>query len=374
MKLIFKNALCLCLLVSLSSMVAYANTILPTDKSEFTKTIKKKFNMSAEGEVKIVNKYGDIRLKTWDRDEVNVEITITVNARNESAADNIFERIGVDFSNNNRAVSAETQIESQKSNWSNKGGKGDFRIDYEVSMPDRASLILSNKYGDADIDAIGGDADLYVKYGNFNLESVGENTNIDLGYGNGTIGRTKGVGINIKYSKIKLKQADQVNIESKYSKIYVDQAGLMKSVSKYDSYALGELQEFRNQGKYDHFEIEKVDRINVYSKYSDFKVDDLTTSGDFELKYGGVKIDRLRKGFDGVNLNCEHADCKIYLEDQASFQLDAVASHATVRFPEGMEVVMEKKKDYGHEIKGHRGAKSSGKIKARMKYGSLKVR
>jgi len=374
MKLIFKNALCLCLLVSLSSMVTHANTILANGKTEFTKTIKKSFNMNAGGEVTLANKYGDIKLKTWDRDEVNIEVTITVNARSESSADNIFNRIDVDFSNSSRAVSAKTQIESKRSNYWGNNEKGDFRIDYEVSMPNRASLVLSNKYGDAEIDAIGGDADVKVKYGNFNLESVGENANIDLGYGNGTIGTTKGVGINIKYSKIKLKQADQVNIESKYSKIYVDRAGLMKSVSKYDSYDLGELQELNSQGKYDHFEIEKVGRVSAYAKYSDFKLDELVKGGNFELKYGGVKIDKLHNGFEELKLSGEHADCKIYMEEQASFQLDAVASHATVRYPTGMEVVMEKKKDYGHEIKGYKGSKNSGKITARMKYGSLKVR
>jgi len=314
-------------------------------------------------------------LKTWNRNEVNIEITVTVNARNESMADNVFERIDIGFSNNSNAVTAETTIESTKSSWwGNSGDKGDFKIDYEVSIPEAASLDLSNKYGDADIGSIGGAANIVVKYGDFKLESVNRNTKISLGYGNATIGRLGDVGMDIKYSKLKIREAGQVNIESKYSKIYIEKSGQMKSLSKYDTYNLGEVRTLNSQGKYDHFEIEKANKITAYAKYSDFGIIELHEKGTFELKYGNVKIKSLQNGFDEVSLNCEYTDCKIYTNGGIDFELDVVTSHSSVYYPSDMNVSYEQKKNSDHEVKGHRGRKGSGKIKARMRYGGIKVK
>ena len=64
-------------------------------KTEFTKNINKEFNISANGDVSLANKYGKVDLKTWSQNKVKIDITITVDARNQSNADDIFERIKI---------------------------------------------------------------------------------------------------------------------------------------------------------------------------------------------------------------------------------------------------------------------------------------
>ncbi len=373
-KLIFKNLFLSLLLIGFFAPATYADTGLPTVKEEFTKTIKKSFNISSDGNVALTNKYGRINLTTWNKNEVKIDVTITVKTRNESTANDIFDRINVDFSNTGSSVRAETTIESQKSNWWGSNSKGDFKIDYEVSMPKNASLELRNKYGDAEIDAIGGDAQVVVKYGNFNLRSVGGKTEIDLGYGNATVGEIGDGNIVIKYSKLKVKKANQVNLESKYSKIYIEGADKLKTITKYDSYDIGEIQELSNQGKYDHFKIEKVDHFRAFSKYTDYVVQDLSKNAECEMRYGGVKIENLRQGFEMVSFECEYTDCKVYMDNGASFQLDAIADYSTIRYPDNMEVSYDKNRSNTHEVRGHRGSKNAGKIKARLRYGGLKIR
>jgi hypothetical protein len=365
--------LLLFLLIGIARVDLQANTTLP-GSTEFTKTIKKNYKMAADGEVTLSNKYGKINLKTWDRNEVSIEVTITAKSRSESAANEIFKRIKIDFADGSDYVKAETTIEAQKSSWWGNESKGDFRIDYEVSMPNAASLDLSNKYGDAEIGAIGGGGIFSIKYGNFNVQSVGKDTKIDLGYGNGTIGKTNNVEVNIKYSKIKLKEVANVNIESKFSKVYIDKADKIKSESRYDTYELGELKELSNQGKYDHFEIERIDQVTSYSKYTDFKIGELYIDGEFELSYGGLTIESLKKGFHAISLDCSYTDCKIYLDDNTDFQLDAVTEYASINYPGDTEVTIEKNKNNNHEVKGHRGGSGGGMIKARLKYGGLKLK
>lgn len=374
MKLICKNILIFFVVFGFANTAISANPDPSISKKEFVKTIKKNFKMSADGQVTLSNKYGKINLKTWDRNEVNVEVKITVDARTEANANEVFQRININFSNGTDYVKAITEIESQKSSWWGSDAQGEFRIDYEVSIPKSASIDLSNQYGDAEIGAIGGNAIIAIKYGNFNVHSVGKNTTVNLGYGNGSIGKSRDTDVSVKYSKINLIETGDVKVESKYSKVYIDKAEIIKSTSSYDTYRIGQLKELVHEGKYDHFEIESVDKITTYSKYTHFKIGSLHNSGSFELNYGGLTINELRKGFKSLSLNCGYTECKIYLEGNSAFQLDAITEYASISYPSDMEVTFEKIKSSSHEVKGYRGKSNAGMIKAVLKYGGLKLK
>lgn len=376
----FNIPLFLLLLVGLlGTELQAADGLLPAGKSEFTKTIKKEFNMSATGDVSLMNKYGNVDVNTWDKGMVKINVTIIVNARSEDQANKTFERINIDFSNSSDYVKAETIIETQsKSGWSLWGNNGknssDFKIHYDVFMPRSANLSLANKYGNATVAKLGGNAKIQVKYGDFRLDGVGKNCEVSLGYGNGSIDHAGNTRLNIKYSKLRLKEAGDVDVESKYSKVYIDGASNINSSSKYDTYQFGAINEFSNSGKYDNIEIESVTTVSASAKYSDYKIAELKNQGTFDLRYGGVTIKKLHQGFSKLRLNGKYTGFKVELDNNTNFQLDAVAEHASIRYPEGMEVTHEKEKGSYHEVKGYRGSKNGGMIKAQIDYGSLKIR
>jgi hypothetical protein len=345
----------------------------PFWKAEFTKNITKEFNISANGDVTLKNKYGKINLKTWSQNKVKVEVKITVNARNQSDADAIFKRIKINFSNGADFVNAETVIEStKKSYWGD--GKGDFKIDYMVHMPKSCNLNLSNKYGHSTIAEIDGKAVIEVKYGDLTMDGVNNDCKITLGYGNGTIVKVGHAEIEVKYSKIKINHDANVDVISKYSKVYIDEAGDVKSSSKYDTYRLGNLLELRNEGKYDNFEIDNINLINTTSRYSDFDVEKLKKEGDFSLEYGNVVIGTLLKNFTSLRLDGRYTNFKITTEEGTNYAFDAVARYADVKYPSGFEVTYEKEKGSSYEVKGYKGSKNASLIKAKVEYGGVKIR
>jgi hypothetical protein len=370
---IFKKSLLLCCLFAMISIQVNAAGEKPQHKTEYTKEIKKSFNMNAEGTVELSNKYGTVNLNTWNKKEVSIAVTITVKARGESSANNIFDRIDIGFSNSSSRVSAITEIESQKSSWWGDGEKGDFRIDYEVSIPSAASLELSNNYGDAFIEKIGGSADVSIKYGNIDLRGVGKTSKIYLGYGNANIGNLNDLEAKVNYSKFKVEKTGRVNLESKYSKVYIDEASNINSESKYDSYDLGIIESLDNEGKYDHFEIRKAQRVRSNAKYSNFEIDELSEEAIFDLRYGGVIIEDLKSGFELVSIEGSHSNGTIYMDDNVAFRLEAKCEYGSVNHPSGMNISYENKKDHSHEVKGSRGS-GGGMIKAKLNYGGLKVR
>jgi hypothetical protein len=345
---------------------------------EFTKTIIKEFPINATGTVNLKNKYGKVNVKTWEKSRVKIDITIVVKARSESAAQEVFDRIRVDFANDGNFVKAETIIESSKSSffdWGWGNSRSEFQINYEVYMPADGSLELSNKYGDANVEAINGKAKVEMKYGNFRLEGVGGNLGIALGYGHGTVVKARDVDANIAYGNITFNDVQDVSMETKYSKIIMDKAAGVKAESRYDHFNLGDIHRLNCQSRYGNVEIGDAESVIAVSKYTDFKIDHLGDKGDFDLQYGGLVVNNLAKGFSTVNLTGKYSDFKIYVAEGASYTLDAASNYAGIAYPAGLSVTYEKEKGTSHEVKGHAGTSGARSvIKANLNYGGLKVR
>jgi len=344
-------------------------------KREFSKEINKEFDISSDGTTSLTNKYGVVNVKTWDRNRVKITVTIIVNARNESSADEVFDRISIEFSNSASTVSAETVIESQKegwfSGWSNNDN-ADFSINYEVFIPATNNLELSNKYGNAVVAAIEGKGDISVKYGNFELEGLGEDSRIYLGYGKGMLEKAGDISTSVSYSSMTMKDVKDVELDTKYSNITISQADDVEAETKYDNYRLGRIRDFSNMGKYDNIEIQQADKVEVNSKYTNVVVDQLRRTLDLDMQYGGGRVNQVVAGFSEITLEGRHSDFKIYLDSDCKYRMDASSSYAGINYPSDMEVQYEVEKGTSHEVKGQNNG-AGGLIKARLTYGGLKV-
>lgn len=346
-------------------------------KQEFTKTIKKEFPLNATGTVNLINKYGKVEVKTWDKNRAKIDVTIVVKASSESEAQGIFDRVHIDFTNDDAFVKAETVIESNKSSWWSWGNNSttEFQVNYQVFMPASASLDLSNKYGDANVAALGGRAKVDVKYGNFRLEGVNGDLAVTLDYGNGTVVKASDADVNTSYSKLNINEVRDISLVSKYSKLTVDKGANIKAESKYDQFYLASIVKLNCQAKYSNLEIGSAESVVAVSSYTDYKIDRLRDNGDFDLQYGGLRIENVSKGFSKINLIGKYSDFKIGVEDGASYTLDAATNYAGIAYPDGLKVTYEKDKGTSHEVKGHAGQQNArSAIRASLNYGGLKVK
>lgn len=344
---------------------------------DFTKTIKKEFPLSATGTVNLVNKYGKIDVKTWEKNRAKVDVTIVVKAGNEAQAQTVFDRIRIDFTNDDSFVKAETIIESARNSWPFLGNseKTEFQINYQVYMPSTASLDLSNKYGDSNVAPLSSRVKMDVKYGSFVLEGTGSSLSVNLDYGNGTIVKSGDATVNVSYSKLNFKHVGNVNLTSKYSKLTVENGANMNAESRYDEFTFVKVDHLDCTSKYGDITVGNAESIKANGQYTDYKIDRLTDNGDFDLMYGGLRIDHVSKGFAKINLVGKYSDFKIGVEDGASYTLDANASFAGIAYPTGLVVTYEKEKGTSHEVKGHSGTQNArSAIRASLNYGGLKVK
>lgn len=349
-------------------------------KKEFSKLVSREFPVTATGTVSLTNKYGKVDVKTWNKNQVKIEVTILVNAKTESDAKAVFERITIAFSETDQLARAETIIESQHWSWWDwgswlfGGSSPDFKINYLVHMPQTGSLELSNKYGDAYVAALEGKAYVAVKYGNFRLEGVGGNLQVDLDYGNGTVVKAGDARAEVSYSKINFDEVEYLNATTRYSTIDVDKGGRLICDSRYDNYYIHEINSLQCDSRYGDFNLQLAGQISATGKYTDFHLEKLRKGGSLDIEFGDVRIDELSAGFSSLDLNSTYADVRVGLAANAAYSLDLEGEFLQADYPTAMRIVLEKDKTNSLEIKGHEGSENArGQIRARMNFGKLKL-
>jgi len=342
---------------------------------EFYLEVKNNSPISSDGKVILSNTRGKIEVKTWNKNEVSVEVLITVNARKQSDANDVFERIKISFDAKDNTVSALTQItEIPRWNWNYV--RSVYTIDYIVYMPKTCDLNLYNKFGDALIEELAGTATLTVKHGNIRLKNIQNHLKLDLNYGNCTVMEAANSEIKMVHGNIRLKKVSNVNFFTSYSKVNVDLAGDIKSKSINDTYKIGIVNEFRNIGKYDKIDIQQVKKIVVVSEFSDFKIGLLEDSGDFDMLHGGVDIVEISQGFSDIFIVGEDTHFHFEVEEGSNYKMDATAQFASVKYPKVSNIVCQDKQGHERKVEFVVGKKSNPKsyIKAKVKYGNLKIK
>lgn len=373
MKSVFK----LTVLFIAVSLVTCSAEPVDFGKREYTKTVKKEFDIAPNGTTYLSNKYGTVTVKTWDRNRVKISIDIVVDASSEEKANDVFDRISINFSNANDYVKATTEIESKKSSW--WGGwtsdeKSDYKINYEVYLPASNNLDLSHKYGDAYVAEMEGKVHLDLKYANFKVEGVGDDSTIDFAYGNGSIKTAKDLNTTLAYGKLDIETAHDVSLTTKYSQIRIATAGDIRCETKYDTYQLANIANFKNYGKYDNFSITSARNVSLSGKYSSIEVDKVSQSIDLDMEYGSAAYG-LAKEFEEATMNGRYTDFKINVPSSAAYKLDAMSTYAGISYPSELEVSREVSKSSSQEVIGYsKNRNASAMIKARLNYGGLKVR
>lgn len=360
-------------------IIVLITTILPTvafSKAEFSKTIKKEFAISPTGTTYLDNKYGKIEVKTWDQNRVRITVTIKVKASSESAAGDIFDRIGINFSSGEGYVKAQTSIEPNKKGWLQWSWfgttSGDYSINYEVFLPETNSLDIRHRYGDLFVAAMKGKVNLDVKYVNFNIEAMGDNSSLLFGYGNGTISRAVNLNAEVNYSKLNLEESENVKITSKYTQVNIGKAKDLNAITRYDTYVIKQIQDLKNTGAYDNFKISNAANIEINSKYSGLKAEKISQSLTSTLSYGSVDV-KMAEGFSKVNCTGSYGNAKIGLPEGTGFSLDAATNYAEISYPEKLDVDYYVQKNTSTTVQGKTGKGADAVIYLRLNYGGGKV-
>lgn len=321
--ILFKVTLCLTLI---GIMVLISQPVL--SQEEFKKEYNKKYTCSKQTLFKLYNKYGDIEIKDWQKDEINIAAEIVLRDVSENKANQIFELIDINFSQEGNVITVETDYSDAFFKMINKpfGGDNRFEVNYAISMPAYIKSEIENKYGNLFISKLASASSIKVKYGNLKinqLEGTGKDqmVHVELGYSDGTIENCKWLKIMIKYSKLYIQESKALIILSKYSKLTIDKGSSIVSESKYDEYRIGNLANFVAE-----------------SEYSNFKFSQITNKIRLDTKYTDFKVERVPAGFESIEIENKYGSINIGIDNNASYRLKGYAQYAKMHYPSNSRV------------------------------------
>ena len=356
-KSVYKSGTLLILSLSLLSFTA--------SSQELTKEFHKEYTAKPGTTLDLNNKYGDIVVQTSENDQVIIDVKVTVKYPNKERAEKLLGSIDVQFSQEENLISAKTVIDDKFSftGWNSESRR--FSIDYNVMMPVRMDLTLTNRYGNTELDDLSGLVNLDIKYGNLTAAGLLRGNEkplntLNLAYGKGSIEEAGWMDATIRYcSNLTITKSVALLLDSKYSKL---QVGTVSSI-------VGET-------KYDNLRIDNINNLVLDAGYADINVGSLAKKLTLDVSYGSVAVEKVPAGFESIEVYSRYAGVRIGIDESATYNLDGVVSYGGLKFNE--ENYKSKKRiveNNSSEISGIVGkeASASSNVKVRASYGSVKL-
>ena len=282
-------------------------------KVEKKKSYSKSYPVSGSDRITLNNQFGQMKLITWDKNEVKVDVDITAKADDDKRAQEILDKITIEDGKSSSGVYFKTKF--GKDQWDDKDkdkSKDEKRekhrnegmeINYTVYLPAGNPLNADNQFGAMTVPDYRGEATLVSKFGSLTAGKINNGKSVSVEFGKADIAQLNGGKLSIKFSsgtiskltgdvdaafefcdKIKMNIDNDVkdlDIKNSYTTLYLD---LNKNFSaNYDiSTSFGEFKNktvfaIKEQGKDDGNE----DR---YSPKFDHKYSGTSGSGSTKVK------------------------------------------------------------------------------------------
>ena len=330
---------------------------------ELTKEFHKEYTAGAKT-LQISNRYGDVVIQSWDKDQIVIDVKITVEMSNKEKAQKFLDYIDVQFSEGSNAITAKTVIDD-KFNFTGWGDSRKFSIDYTIKMPVGTDLTLANRYGNTDIDELHGLLDLEIKYGNITVGKLTRGnvkplSKLNIAYGKGKIDEIGWLDLTERYvGNMEIIKSQALLLDSKYSKIY-----------------LGESSSVVGESKYDNLRIDNINNLVLENGYTTVNIGELTKKLTYNGSYGSFSIDRIPAGFESIDVETHYMGVRLGIDESANYKLDAKVTYGGLKYNEdnfkNQRRIVE---NNSNEVSGTMGKEESptARVNVLASYGSVKL-
>lgn len=312
--------------IALSSLFAILFNVQPLLAStvyrsvdQFKRTISKQYNVNADAEIVLKNKYGKIHVNTWDKNEVTIDVVISIDARSKEAAESVFDKIEINTTGSSSRVTAETNFKSKvKDSSKNK----DLQINYTVNIPRKASVDLRNRFGDIYLGDILGTSKIDLAYGSIRAGSLDNRSNdIELQFSDGQFKFIALGTIDIQYSEMDVDKAGSLTIDSQFSELDIGPAGELDIDSQYDD-----------------IDLDGASKVKLDAQFSDVKIKQVANDLFIKASYTDVDVDLISPNMTSIYVDNQFGDVSLGIATGTSYILDAKGSFSDIDLPEEFKV------------------------------------
>lgn len=261
------------------------------------------------GKVTVVNKFGDVTVKSWDKDSVAVEVVVHAEASNPDHLDLMMKMASA------RIYSTAGNVYSEL-NWGDEVGgikqgtievalslKSEYklRIDQIIHVPKNAKLSIENRFGDVLLPSLEQELRLTLHHGALRAESLYSLRAEELKYAKIDLIDLKKLEGKIVFSEVLIKNCDQADIQTSSSEIELD---LVKDL--------------RVKSSNDKYRIENAGTIIGSSFMGDWRVRTVKGGVDLDMKFGSFDLRNLQTPLKTVHLIGSNTEFRIGFSDDFS--------------------------------------------------------
>ncbi|MFO7575391.1 MAG: hypothetical protein R6W67_09570 [Bacteroidales bacterium] len=294
-----------------------------TTAQEVNKKYSKVFSVDPATAVVISNRYGDVTVENWDKNEVSIDVVVTAEMSTPDRSERVLEMINVEFMENDTAVGATTIIDSRFSSITRGSGTNRFKIDYTIRMPGKNNLNIANRYGNIKIDEHPGWVNIDLRYGNLvalrltrgNVKPI---NCIAISYGKATLDEANWLSVITRYTTdLSIRKVQAMMLDSRYSKIIIDEAGSLVADSKYDNIS-----------------VKNINNFVAEAAYTSMKLGTLSSSLNLAAKYGSFEAATVPPGFERLTVDASYCGITLGIDKNAAYKLEAKVNYGSISYCE----------------------------------------
>ncbi len=340
------------------------------DDTKLSKTVTKSFAVPPNGNVRIVNKYGNVVINTWNEDSVKAEIKITVWGKNDKNVEKLMRRVDFDFIQSTRYLELITVLDRSSGFfaevWNNIGdysktllNQNKLKIEYIVYIPEHLDLEIDNKFGDIYFQEYKGKLRITLAHGNIRATKFSE-LDLDLSFGNADIKSIRDGIFHLKGTECFFPSIGNGQVASSSSEIRIGEISFLKMSSKSDR----------------KFIVEKADEIQGSSNFSKIEIGQVSDDARIEMNYGELQIGPIESGFNSIDITGKNTPISIEFHKGVSFDLEVQGKEDRITLPnqEKLEKSYQNDNDNLVTFTGRVGSSSNqGSVKIISGNGDIKI-
>ena len=318
--MLFRGLLSCCILFAAGKTQAQ-------DEARLTRNINRQYKVPADVTVDIDNKYGRVVVKSWPQDSVVIAIEITAYARDSRSVQKMIERVEVDFRDMGSFLTAETVLDRGNGTFKdlmNTVGdysktlisKNKISIDYEITIPEKGTLYLANKFGNVFIADHAGPVKLTLAHGDLKANELTGSAVLNLSFGKANIRKMQEVELTLKAAQVDIQQANSIHLESMTSELRVENALSARINSRNDK-----------------LNFQKIGWISGKGMFTDWVFGELLENLDLEVNYGQIYLQQLHNDFANVQVMSKYSDVDLTLDPACWVNLDIKAAEDKIFIP-----------------------------------------
>lgn len=192
------------LFVTAALLTSHTGFASEEPKVEKKKNYSKTYAVSSNDRISFDNRFGELKITTWNKNEVKVDVVMTGKANTDERAQEILNGLRIEDGKTSSGVFFKTHIENQdrkhskeeKEKYRNEG----FSIDYTVYIPSQNPLVAKNEFGKTIIPDYNGEIEIESKFGSLTAGNLTKTKKVRVEFGEATIGSVNNGKLNIHFS------------------------------------------------------------------------------------------------------------------------------------------------------------------------------